>query len=192
MPKDNINSLNSDELIGYNELLVAIENIPPYFSETKRNIINKLNKYIQIQKGQVSPMSKLYDKYIELKSNPDNKKNTLYLFKSGLFFIFIDNDAQIVSNFLNLKLSHLNENIVKCGFPVQSLEKYLGLLKNMPYHIEIVSFENEKTLPCNNYLYEENVKKVVDEILKTNIDSLSISEAYDFLHNIQNTLKLNT
>ena len=89
-------------------------------------------------------MSKIYDKYIELKTSPNYQENTLYLFKSGLFFIFIDKDAQIVSNILNLKLSHLNETILKCGFPVQAL--------------------------------------------KVNIDSLSISQTYDFLYHIQNKL----
>ena len=183
-----INELNDAEINGYNSILMAIENIPPCFVETKRNIKNKVDEYIKIQKGQVSQMSKLYNKYIELKSNPNKPKNTLYLFKSGLFFIFLDQDAQIVSNNLNLKLSQLNENVVKCGFPVQSLQKYLNLLKNLPYHIEIVSFEDEKPISCNNYIYIENIKKVINQILEIDVDSLSISQAYDFLHDIQSKI----
>lgn len=133
-------------------------------------------------------MSKIYKKYLELKSNPGHKENTLYLFKSGLFFIFIDKDAQLISHYLNLKLGQLNESIVKCGFPSNSLPKYLNLLKSTPYHVEIVSFENDKTFSSDNYLCSENIKNIINEILHTNIDSLSISQAYDFLHFIQDEL----
>lgn len=179
---------NQIEENSYNDILAAIENIPPCFSETKRNIKDKIDKYIQIQKGSITQMSKIYNKYIELKSEPNYQENTLYLFKSGLFFIFIDKDAQIISPILNLKLGMLNDSIVKCGFPIQSLQKYLGIIKNTPYHIEIVSFENETPISTNQYLYHENIKTIIDEILNTNVDSLSISQAYDFLYDIQNKL----
>ena len=49
-------------------------------------------------------MSKLYKKYNELKSTNNNQ---LYLFKSGMFLIFLDNDAKLVSKELNLKLTKL-------------------------------------------------------------------------------------
>ena len=72
-------------------------------------------------------MSKLYNKYLELKSNDDS---VLYLLKSGMFYIFLHEDAKIVSEKLNLKLTNLNNNILKCGFPINSLTKYAGLLDN--------------------------------------------------------------
>ena len=56
-------------------------------------------------------MSKLYEKYKSLKEN-DNSK--LYLFKSGIFYIFLEEDAKKMSSFFNLKLSKLNETVVKC------------------------------------------------------------------------------
>lgn len=133
-------------------------------------------------------MSKIYKRYIELKSSPNYKEDTLFLFKSGLFFIFIDKDAKIVSNFLNLKLGLLNNSIVKCGFPINSLEKYLNLLKPTPYHIEIVNLSNNTTAQPTQYLQNENIKSIVDEILSINIDQLSISQVYDFLYKIQNQL----
>ena len=67
-------------------------------------------------------MSKLYNQYINLKANNPEK---YFLFKNGLFFIFLDDDAKLMSQLLNLKLSPLNANIVKCGFPENSLEKYI-------------------------------------------------------------------
>ena len=131
-------------------------------------------------------MSKIYDKYLELKA--ENKENTLYLFKNGIFFIFIDKDAMIASNYLHLKLGQLNDTIVKCGFPVNSMNKYLNLLKNSPYKVEIFKMESNKTFASNDYMYYENIKPIIDEILKIDVNSLSISQAFEFITNIQNRL----
>ena len=133
-------------------------------------------------------MSKIYKKYQELKNSSNYKPNTFYLFKAGLFFIFIDNDAKVMSNYLNLKLGNLNETIVKCGFPVNSLQKYLKLLKDTPYNIEIVSLENDAPLTSNDYIHNEDLKCIIDKILKTNVNDLSISQAYEFLYTIQQKL----
>lgn len=131
-------------------------------------------------------MSKIYNKYIELKSNPNYIPNTLFLFKSGLFFIFIDQDAKLMSNSLNLKLSMLNNDIVKCGFPINSFQKYYNLIKNTtPYNVEIVSLQETNTISSSNYLAYENSKNIIDDIINTNIENLSISEAYEFLNNIK-------
>ncbi len=132
-------------------------------------------------------MSKIYNKYIELKSSPNYKNNTLYLFKSGIFFIFIDNDAKIIANLLNLKLSNLTDSVLKCGFPCNSLQKYMNLLKNTPYRIEIISNDasTKQVLDINQYNYGEKIQCIINEIINLDIDSLSISEAYAYLHNIQ-------
>lgn len=134
-------------------------------------------------------MSKIYDKYKILKTSNNYNSNTLYLFKAGLFFIFIDEDAKIVSNLLNLKLGNLNDTIVKCGFPCNSLQKYLTLLKNTPYNVEIVSLDNQESpMTSNNYLTNSQLKIIAEEILNLKIDDLSISQAYDFLYKVQQEL----
>lgn len=134
-------------------------------------------------------MSKIYDKYKILKTSNNYNSNTLYLFKAGLFFIFIDEDARIVSNLLNLKLGNLNDTIVKCGFPCNSLQKYLTLLKNTPYNVEIVSLDNQESpMTSNNYLTNSQLKIIAEEILNLKIDDLSISQAYDFLYKVQQEL----
>ena len=56
--------------------------------------------------------SKLYNTYISLKIQRPYKK---YLFKSGIFYIFIDDDVKELHKLLNLKLGNLNSKIVKCG-----------------------------------------------------------------------------
>ena len=133
-------------------------------------------------------MSKIYNKYIQLKNSKTYVENTLYLFKYGIFFVFIDEDAKIISNYLHLKLSNLNNNVVKCGFPVNSLDKYMNLFKNIPYKIEIVNLENNTNLSPNYYVYYENIQKITNELASVNIDSLSISQTYDLLYKTQNKI----
>ena len=61
-------------------------------------------------------------KYLE-KKNID--KNKYYLFECGTFYIFIDDDAYKISKYVPFKITKLNENIVKCGFPKNSIDKYM-------------------------------------------------------------------
>ena len=87
-------------------------------------------------------MSKLYDKYLLLKKqNP----SVLYLFKSGIFYIFLENDAKKMSLLLNLKLNNLNENVLKCGFPVNNLSKYASLIEKAGYELLIVVSSSPET-----------------------------------------------
>ena len=53
-------------------------------------------------------MSKLYERYNYLKRMEANGEHTLYLFKSGIFFIFLQEDAKIASNLFHLKITQLN------------------------------------------------------------------------------------
>ena len=70
-------------------------------------------------------MSKLMNLYTNLKKQDSN---TLYLFKIGLFYNFLNDDAKKISNLLQLKLTNLSPEIIKCGFPYSSLDKYLKIL----------------------------------------------------------------
>lgn len=130
-------------------------------------------------------MSKLYKKYLDLKIK-DNQK--VYLLKCGIFFIFIDVDARIMSQVLGLKLGKLNTVIVKCGFPVNSLDKYMSILNTTNYDIEIVDIQSDIILNYESYNDLTTVKKLMNEIAITKIESLSISQAYDFLYKIQDTV----
>lgn len=126
-------------------------------------------------------MSKLYKNYVLLKIQNSEK---MYLFKSGLFYIFLDSDAEIMSKILNLKLTNLNSYIKKCGFPVNSGEKYFRILKNTEYNIEVIESTNCNSISLNNYISEKKYSSIISEFLKINIDELSIPEAFDCLHNL--------
>lgn len=128
-------------------------------------------------------MSKLYKKYVLLKINNPKK---IYLFESGIFYIFIHDDAVLMANILNLKLTNLNSAIMKCGFPVKSANKYLQMLKNLNYNVEIVP-ANEHCSPStvSNYLVSKELYSTIVDFLKVDIDSISISQAFDLLNELK-------
>lgn len=132
-------------------------------------------------------MSKLYKKYVLLKINNPKK---IYLFECGIFYIFIHEDAELMSSVLNLKLTYLNSDIVKCGFPIKSANKYLNILKTLNYDIDIVpADEHSSPTNVNSYIMAQNFHDTIKDFLKINVNSLSISQAFDLLNDLQNKLK---
>lgn len=135
-------------------------------------------------------MSKLFNNYISLKSQDSNK---FYLFKSGIFYIFLDDDARAMSQQFGFKLSNLNNSVVKCSFPTNSLDKYIEKFKIAGYSVHIVCDDDIKTVSnsvdlnffVNNQLFE----KTLNTFLNLNIDMLSISQAFDTLFNLQHDFK---
>ena len=127
-------------------------------------------------------MSKMYKRYLELKKlNNDD----IYLFKSGIFYLFLDNDAKKkMAPLLNLKLTNLNETILKCGFPVNNLNKYLDIIRKLGYTIKIVDTVNSSPLSDSNFLTNSSVKKLVMDLASIKADTLSIKEAYSLIENL--------
>ena len=102
-------------------------------------------------------MSKLYKKYVELK---EQNPNQLYLFHSGIFYIFLSEDATLVADDLGLKLTKFTDTIYKCGFPENSLTKYKSRLETLELEYEIVDEKEsiKMTSPLEQQL--ENIKKL--------------------------------
>ena len=131
-------------------------------------------------------MSKLYDIYKKLK-NENNE--TIYLFKSGVFYICLDDDAKILSKIYNLKLTNLNVDIVKCGFPCSSFDKYYKLFVNDNINFKIV--ENNTIFDGADYLQNKTLLSLLEKINQVSVDNLSVSEAYRFIEEVKElTLKL--
>ena len=98
-----------------------------HLSSKKLSLDILLLLFIKQKKKEVY-MSSLYLKYLkEKKENED----TYYLFKVGNFYIFIDEDAKKISKVVPLKLTNLTSDILKCGFPINALERYLTIFKNL-------------------------------------------------------------
>lgn len=126
-------------------------------------------------------MSNLYKKYLSLKIEDSD---SFYLFESGIFYIFISEDAKVMSKVLNLKLSNLNYFIEKCGFPASHLEKYLSRLSVMNYNIKIVTTSSFLAYTQKDYLTNNKVKVLMKTLANIKSDNLSISQAYDLINDI--------
>lgn len=124
-------------------------------------------------------MSKLLKKYNELKLKDKSK---VYLFKIGIFYNILNEDAKIVSNEIGLKLTDLGPNIIKCGFPISQIDKYTLLLKNKNIPFEIITNSASQN---QNTSYNNIIKKIQD----IDLNNTTCKEAFDILYNIQQKLK---
>lgn len=125
-------------------------------------------------------MSKLYSEYLKRKKE-DNSK--YYLFKSGLFYIFIDEDAKSINKITPLNITKLNNDIVKCGFPENSLDKYLEIFKNLGLHIDVIEDF------CSKESKEEVNNKIIKKIKNLNIDTLTPLKALNILSEIKRNIE---
>lgn len=131
-------------------------------------------------------MSKLYEKFLKLKSENESK---VYLLKSGIFFIALNEDAKILSDKLGFKITNLNESVVKCGFPQTKLDFYSNLLRNNNVDFEIIDSNYGKIERIDEYLSNENIKSVIADIVSIDFNEISYKEAYNKLENISKIFK---
>ena len=123
-------------------------------------------------------MSKLYNKYLYLKKSDSTK---CYLFKVGIFYIFLDEDAKLISKELGLKLTNLNEDIVKCGFPSSNISKYITLLDSANISYQIVDENLNSISTEKEYITDINSTTILNAIRKTDINKLSPINAFNML-----------
>ena len=128
-------------------------------------------------------MSKLYSKYLELKKN---NPNTIYLFKSGIFLLAIDEDATKLSDELNLKVTNLSPDVLKCGFPVSRQEHYFRVLEAKHIPFTIIDDTYGVVENYSDYMNNVKLKKIIDEIIKINFDHITFKEAYERLLSTSN------
>lgn len=123
-------------------------------------------------------MSKLLKQYEDLKKKDSEK---IYIFKVGIFYNILNEDARIVSNAIGLKLTVLGPDIIKCGFPIAKLEKYTQLLKSKDLNFEIISNQASSN---QNISYDSIIKKIQN----IDLNNTTCKEAFDILYNIQQKL----
>lgn len=130
-------------------------------------------------------MSKLYVEYLRLKKI-DSKK--IYLFKSGIFYIALDDDAKKLSEIFSFKLVNLNENTVKCGFPQNRLEYYISQLKLSKISFEIIDLSYSKIDNYSDYLNNIKIKTIIDSITNLDMNNITFKESFEFLEKIKQEL----
>lgn len=76
---------------------------------------------------------KLLEEFNKVKA--ENKKCIVFV-KSGVLYISLGIDAYILNHILKLKLTDMS-NTKRVGIPINSIEKYIGLMQNydIPYVI---------------------------------------------------------
>ena len=113
-------------------------------------------------------VSKIVREYNRLKSK---NKNKLYLFKVGKFYIFIGEDVNTINNYMVLKITKFSNEYDKCGFPVERLDDYLRVFKNLKLDVEVID--------------EIQDIDVIKELKNINIDELSKEDALNLLKEIK-------
>ena len=108
-------------------------------------------------------MSKLYSIYKNLK---ESNKDTVYLFKSGIFYIAISDDANLLSYKFNFKLTNLNNFILKCGFPISSIDKYIKLFRLNNIKIEIVNLEENTIYQPQEFILNKKIENLINSIFQ--------------------------
>lgn len=119
-------------------------------------------------------MSKFSDIY-KKKKEEDSEK--VYFFKSGIFYIALNEDAKILHEKLNLTITDFGLEFIKCGFPSNSLGKYEKLLQEKNIKYEIVENVKEETMD------------ILKDIKKLDLNNTTPMEAYQKLLLYQNLLK---
>lgn len=94
-----------------------------------------------------------------------------------------------MSTHLNLRLTNLNQDILKCGFPVNTLNKYLNLIKAFNYNVVIIDDLNSTPLSCNDYISNENMKELINKLSLIDSNNLSIKEIYSLVDDLSNQAK---
>lgn len=106
-------------------------------------------------------MSKILDKYYELKSVDKDK---LYLFKSGKFYIFVGEDCDYIRKYMVLKKVKFTNDVYKCGFPENVLEEYMSVFNNLKLNVTIID-----SFKINNDNKYNKIKKYVNSLDIDNI-----------------------
>ena len=131
-------------------------------------------------------MSKLYKSYQKLKEKNPQK---IYIFKSGMFYICLEEDAKKISETFGFKTTKLNENIIKAGFPTSRLNYYIEQLENRKIEFEIVDQDYSKIQNYEDYMNNNKLKKIVKEIKRIDLNNISFREAYEMLAKIKQDLE---
>ncbi len=120
-------------------------------------------------------MSELYKKYKTLK---EKDANTMYLFKSGNFYIFLGEDVDRINEYVVLKKTYFCKETMKCGFPVNSLEDYMKVFHNHGLPITVVESQEKK-----------DINDLIDYLKKTDLDTLTPLKALNILYELKELIE---
>lgn len=130
-------------------------------------------------------MSKLLNQYESLKKIDSSY---IYIFRVGIFYNILNEDAIIMNEKLNLKITNLSPEICKCGFPVSTIDKYKKILNEKEIKYKIID-----NLPNNmntiDYMNNIEIKQLINRIKNLDMNNTTFQQAFNILLDIQNKLK---
>ena len=129
-------------------------------------------------------MSKLTQQYAQLKKQ---NASSIYLFRVGIFYNILNDDAKVVSEKLGLKITDLGPNIYKCVFPISQIEKYKKIMEQKDIKYQII--DNLPDSNVNDYLNNIEIKKVLNKISSLDMNNTTYQQAFNLLLDVQNKLK---
>lgn len=131
-------------------------------------------------------MSKLYSKYLEQKAlNP----NIFYLFKSGIFYMALNDDANRLSDALSLRVTNITDKIYKCCFPVSKSDFYFKTLESLNIDYKIIDSSQNVVLNYAEYKDNEKFNSIITNLIKLDLNKTSFQDAYIILTNTIHDLK---
>ena len=122
--------------------------------------------------------------YNELKKED---ASSIYLFRVGIFYNILNEDAKLINEKLGLKITDLGPSIFKCGFPVSQLDKYIILLNKLKIKYKVI--DNLPNSNVNDYMKNIEIKKVLNKITDLDMNNTTFQQSFNILLDIQNKLK---
>lgn len=130
-------------------------------------------------------MSKLLKQYNELKRQ-DN--SYIYLFRVGIFYNILNEDAKIINNKIGLKITNLSPEIIKCGFPVSTIDEYKKILAEKNIKFKIID-NLPKNMSTTDYMNNIEIKKILNTITNLDMNNTTFQQSFNLLLDIQQKLK---
>lgn len=123
-----------------------------------------------------------------LKSLKEQDKNKIYLFKSGIFYIALGEDAEFLSNAVGFKLTPLNENVKKCGFPISRIEYYKKIFDIGNINYELIQ-NNPIILNTENLRENKDLNFMINKLQNIDFNNITYKQAYETLEELSNRAK---
>ena len=131
-------------------------------------------------------MSLVYYNYLEQMSL---YRNELYLFKSGIFYMALNEDANRLSDALSLKVTNITDKLYKCCFPVSKSDYYFKTLESLSINYKIIDPSQNVVLNYAEYKDNERFNGIITNLLKLDLNKTSFQDAYIILTNTIHDLK---
>lgn len=95
------------------------------------------------------------------KLNKDMGFDRVYIIRIGMFFVGLDIDAFILENVLKLKKTKFSKDVFKVGFPCNSLNKYINILKEKGISFWVLDYVKEKNMLAEYITIEDKEYEII-------------------------------